>query len=476
MSGKPEKVVIIGAGPAGLTAGLGLAEAGVQVEILEAEERVGGLCASIPFSNCYFDLGGHRFITKDAEVQKFIEDTMGDELLTRPRKSVIFLKGKALGYPVKASDILLKLGPLFSANAFADYFFTYALQRLYPRSDSSFEQWVINRFGATLYNLYFGPYSEKLWGLKPCQISHKWAHQRIKLLNLWDVLLKMFLKGDNPATYADRFYYPKKGIGQVSGIIADKITNKGGVIRLRHNVSELSMSGDRITKIVSSDAGGAPRESFADIFINTAPLTDLIRMMRPCPDELTLSTANKMDYRSIRFFNVCIDAERVTDNTWIYIPELKYVFFRIQELRNWSPTVVPDGKTALTLEIACDYEDNIWTMPDAELWELCRKALESLGILKDAKITGYFSSYAKHAYPVYHLDYDEKVSRLYRYIAGIKNLRSIGRQGLFRYNNMDHSLKMGLLTARHLTEGLPFKNVMSIATENEIFDWQDPGR
>jgi len=475
---KPNKVVILGAGPSGLTLGLRLSEKGIPVEIIEQDDRVGGLCKSIPFNECYFDLGGHRFVTKDKDVQVFLEGLMGDDLLVRPRKSVIFLRDKVLDYPVSAKDIVAKLGMGFSIRACIDYFLTSFLQKLYPRLDSSFEQWVVNRFGVTLYNLYFGPYSEKLWGIKPCRISYKWASQRISLLNLWDVIARALLlkKADNPVTYANRFYYPKQGIGHIFEKMANKITKLGGIIHLSSSVCEVKNSDSKISSIVYKQPDGTVKEASGDYIVNTTPLPQFLQMFTNSDKGYIGEMACKNHYRSIRFMNVCLDMLSVTDNTWIYVPESKYIFFRIQELRNWSPTIVPKGKTALTLEIACDYKDDIWNMPEDKLWKVCCDNLIKLGLLKDDKSYAYFSSYARFAYPVYYLDYEENVSKLYSYLAKFKNLRSIGRQGLFRYNNMDHSVKMGLLTAEHLTNGYPFSEIMKIATEHEIFDWQDPGK
>ena len=474
---KPNKIVIIGGGPAGLTLGLKLAQDGVPVEILEAEERVGGLCMTIPFQGCYFDLGGHRFITKDDEVKLFIETLMGDKLLTRPRKSIILLKNKALNYPVKAQDVLTKLGLRFSINAFVDYSLTSILQKIYPRSDSSFKQWVVNRFGSTLYDLYFGPYSEKLWGIAPCRISHRWADQRISLLNLWDVLARMLWRKEaTPVTYANRFYYPEKGIGQICETMAREIEELGGTIRLSSPVCKVALRDDIITGITYISPDGSRRETSGDLIVNTSPLPQFIRMTGSLDNEDIESLTYNAHYRGIRFMNVCLDMPSVTDNTWIYIPEKEIIFFRIQELRNWSPTIVPEGKTALILEIACNENDEIWEMSDEELWKICYRDLVKLGLLKEDNATGYFSSYAPFAYPVYYLDYSENIKKIYSYISKIKNLRSIGRQGLFRYNNMDHSIKMGLLTAEHILQGHSFSRVMNIATETKIFDWQDPGK
>ncbi|MDD5673359.1 MAG: FAD-dependent oxidoreductase [Chitinivibrionales bacterium] len=474
---KPDSVVIIGAGPAGLTLGLKLAEQGVPVQILESDDCVGGLCKTIHFNNCYFDLGGHRFVTKDREVQLFLEELMGDDLLVRPRKSIIILNNKKLNYPITPLDIITKLGPSFTAKAFADFLLTSALQNFFPRPDSSFEQWVTNRFGTMLYNIYFGPYSEKLWGIKPCSISSHWASQRIPLLNLWDVVSRaLWRKHDTPATYARQFYYPKKGIGQICDRMAARIVQQGGAIRLNTAVTGLHASGDEIVSLSCQDTGGARREFRGEYIINTMPLPYFIQMCKMGEDGPAAPFAGRCDYRSIRFLHLCLDVPFVTDNTWIYIPEPHIPFFRVQELRNWNPELVPAKTTALTLEIACTYNDHIWTMPDDKLWDLCRPGLQRQGLLPDCAVTGYRSSYARFAYPMYFLEYEENVAAMYAFIARFKNLRSIGRQGLFRYNNMDHSIKMGMLTAENLLNGYPFSKIMAVATEKKIYDWQDPGK
>ncbi len=474
---RPDKVVIIGAGPAGLTLGLKLSEAKIPVEIIEADDRVGGLCKTLHYQGCSFDLGGHRFITKDKQTQGFLEQLMGGDLLLRPRKSIICLKNKKINYPVNAKDIVGKLGFKFASRAFLDYLLTSALQRLYPRLDSSFEQWMINRYGVTLYNFYFGPYSEKLWGIKPCQISHQWAEQRIMLLNLGDVVARMlWKKGNNPSTYAHQFYYPKAGIGQISEKMAEKIVALGGVIRVSSVLNAVNSSQDRISSVSYKTSDGSVKESKGEYIVNTAPLPYFIKLLAHDDNGYAEEATRNNYYRSIRFMHVCLDIPSVSDNTWIYVPDAEVIFFRIQELRNWSPTIVPEGKTALTLEIACNYNDTIWKMPEDELWGLCYKGLSRLGLLKEDKVLWHFSSYARHAYPMYGLDYAKNVNKMYAYISRIKNLRCIGRQGLFRYNNMDHSIKMGLLTAEHLLDGYPFAEVMKIATERAIFDWQDPGK
>lgn len=469
-------VIILGAGPAGLSAAWKLSEAGVDIQVIEAESQVGGLCRTIRKHGAYFDLGGHRFITKDKEVQRELELLMQDELLVRPRKSMIRLKGEYFRYPLDIKDVVWKLPPWFTTQAFVDYVLTMLLQKLFPRPDSSFENWVINRFGTVLYHLYFEPYSRKLWGIPPNTISAAWAEQRISLLNLADVFWRMLgKKKEEPKTYARQFYYPQHGIGQIPETMAEKILQNGGKIHLNSRVTQISVQDTRITGIVA-EHNGQEQIFSGDYYINTLPLPDVVRMLVPKVEEPYHILADKMDFRSIRFVNLLVNKEQVTDNTWIYIPEEQYLFFRIQEMRNWSPTTVPEGKTALILEIACNVGDSVWNANDAEITTRCIHDLEALGLLKAEDVDEYFTIRVEHGYPVYTLDYSRKVDRILRIIKAFPYFLSIGRQGLYRYNNMDHSIKMGFLSARHLLEGLPVSEILHIATEREIFDWQDPGK
>lgn len=474
---KKKHIVILGAGPGGLACAWKLSEAGFSLEVIEQESQVGGLCRTIRRDGFCFDLGGHRFITKDNQIQDEIENLMGDDLLVRPRKSVIRLRGKYFRYPLQVRDVLSKLSPAFNMKAFLDYSITSILQRIFPRPDSSFESWVTNRFGATLYEMYFAPYSQKLWGVSPNMISSAWADQRISLINLWDVLLRLLgKKKDMPKTYAQSFYYPKKGIGQICEAMAQKVILNNGLIHLNTKVERITVrSNEAIDILCSKD--GQYRKIKADYYISTIPLPDLTRMIRPRTDAKFCAIAEEMDFRSIRFLHLLVERARISDNTWIYIPESKFLFFRIQELRNWSQTCVPNNKTALTLEIACNEDDDIWRADEKYIFDICFDNLKELGLLKSKReVLDYFSSKTKHGYPMYTLDYSHKLDTLLRLILPIKNLITIGRQGLYRYNNMDHSIKMGILAASHLENGYPKEAIFSIGTEKKIFDWQDPGR
>lgn len=467
----PKKVLVLGAGPAGLSAAWKLAESGKEVTVLEKYDIPGGLCRTIKKDEFIFDLGGHRFLTQDKEVLDEIVNLMGDNLLQRPRTSVILLKKKYFKYPLDSKDLIFKMNPITSIICFFDYIFTRLKIKLFPKKDDSFEDWVINRFGKSLYNIYFGPYSKKLWGISPKKISADWSAQRISLLNLWDVFLRLFGKKKNtPKTYAKMFYYPQKGIGQIAEEMVKKIEGYGGKIYFNYCAKEFKQEGKNISEIIAQDKSGTLHSFSADQYVSTIPLDSLILGSTSNKNDTFNLAAKRMSFRGVLFLFMIVDLPKVTDNTWMYIPEEHYFFFRIQEPRNWSPTTVPPGKTSLILEISCSWGDSIWNMSDEEIYNKCVDSLKKLKLFDVSKITEYFTSRIGHAYPIYDLNYKEYLTVALNYANSIENLISIGREGLYRYNNMDHSIKMGLMAAKYLQGEIPFEEILKIAIDQGNFE------
>ncbi|MDP2905019.1 MAG: FAD-dependent oxidoreductase [Candidatus Omnitrophota bacterium] len=464
------KIVVLGAGPAGLSCAWKLAEAGYEVVVLEKEDQVGGICRTIRRGDYLFDLGGHRFITKDEELGRVIQELMADELLTTPRKSVIRLRGKYFQYPLELKNLFFNMDKLFLIESMCDYIYSVVSKRLLNKQDASFEDWVVNRFGRALYNVYFGVYTEKLWGISPKQISADWAAQRISLLNLWDVLTRLAGKESNrPKTYALEFAYPKAGIGRISDRMREEIEKNGGKIILGAKVNKIFLDDVKIKK-VGYQHGGELKDISADWIVSSIPINEFIGSMDPAPRPEYAQAAKAMRFRAVRFLNLIVDAEEVTDNTWMYIPEKSFLFFRIQEPKNWSRASAPAGKTSLILEIACNPGDEIATAPEEIIFDRCKKDLDKLGLFDTSKIREYFTTYVEHGYPIYDLTYKDKVAGATRLLKSISNLVPIGRQGLFRYNNMDHSIKMGFLAAEHILHGGMETRIFSIASESVAFE------
>jgi len=464
------KVLILGAGPAGLAAAWKLASAKVEVEIIELENQVGGLCRTIKHGDYTFDLGGHRFITQNIQLADEIKELMGDELLDRPRTSTIRLQGKYFHYPLEVMNLLKKMNIFTSIKCFLDYAFTCIKNKVSHHEDLSLEDWVVNRFGQSLYNIYFGPYSSKLWGRPPTQISSEWAAQRISLLNLWDVFLRLLGKKKNmPKTYATRFYYPKKGIGRMTERMCEEATKFGAILHLNTQVKEIVLEENKV-KGVEVIENGQTKYFSADYIISSLPLPEMIKMIRPQVSPEYIDIVNSMKYRGIRFMNLCINKEKISENTWIYIPEEEFLFFRIQETKNWSPYHVPAGKTGLILEIACNEGDEIWNNPDYLIYKRCIDELKKLGFDIEGKVEDYFSTWIKHAYPIYDLNYREKLAKIYSLLAKLENFIPCGRQALYRYNNMDHSIEMGFAASKYILKGTPKAEIFKIAAEAVPFE------
>ncbi|RMF92642.1 MAG: FAD-dependent oxidoreductase [Candidatus Schekmanbacteria bacterium] len=466
-----KKVIILGGGPAGLSAAWKIAQANHTVIVVEKENQVGGLCMTVQYGDYHFDLGGHRFITQNVELANEIYSLMTDEIITRNRKSVIRLQGEYFSYPLEAKDLLKKLKLSVSIKCFVDYLYSILRCKLFNVKDISFEDWVVNRFGRSLYEIYFGPYSQKLWGVMPNQISSDWAAQRISLINLWDVFLRLLGKKSNtPKTYATRFFYPEKGIGRIPEKMAEVVEEKQGTIYLGYSVEKIICKNNQIDEIIAKK-DGETLSLKGDYFISTIPLPEFIQKIEPSAPEEILKISKEMKFRSLVFLNILLDKEMVSDNTWMYIPELCYLFMRIQEPKNWSPHSAPPGKTSLILEIACNAGDEIWRADKKTLYDRCVDDLDKIGFsdIKE-KTIDYFLTYAEHAYPIYRLNYKEQLKKTIPFINSFENLVCCGRQGLFRYNNMDHSIEMGLLAAEHVLFGLPKNEILKIASEEEIFE------
>ncbi len=471
-----QKIVILGGGPAGVACGWKLAEQGHEVIVIERDDQVGGQSITVKRGDWRFDLGGHRFFTKYRDVEQAVVDLLGDERMVTDRKSVIRLNNQYIQYPLELGDLLSRMNPLVTARAGIDYLTAAAKTRIFGFNDASFEDWIVNRFGRTLYQIYFGMYTEKLWGIPGTSISADWAAQRISLINLWDVFVRLLGKNqekETPRTYLSEFIYPKYGIGTIPDRMAEKITAAGGKIILNAPVTSLDVDkNNRITEVHFLE-NGEPQSITCDQVINTIPLPEMVEMMGMHKTAEDLRVLQNMRFRALRFLNITLDFPLVSDNTWIYIPEEKYVFMRVQEPRNWSPYNAPEGKTSLILELACNRGDAMWHEDDEVLFRQCVPQLIELGLLRPdqkGKILDYFSTEMTHAYPIYDLDYQQKIDHAVRLCDQVPNLTTLGRQGLFRYNNMDHSLKMAFQCADYWGQPAMKQRIRSVATEQQYLE------
>ncbi len=445
--------VILGGGLAGLSAGVALARARKSVLVLERDSAVGGLARTVSHGAFRFDLGGHRFFTKDKRIEAFLRELMGRELAAVPRKSQILLGRRYIDYPLKPLNAVSGLGVRTTARILLDY----AVERLKssfksPR-DGSLEEWVVGRFGRTMFRIYFKEYSEKVWGIECDRISMEWAERRIQGLSLGVAIRKALFgsAGEGVATLAEEFLYPPLGIGRIAERMREEIDLRNRVLTSAR-AERLEHSAARVERVIAED-GGRERAFEGDEFISTIPLTSLVRMLHPKAPQGVLEAASKLRYRDLVVVAVMVGCERVTDQTWIYVPDRRIPFSRIHEPTNWSPKMAPEGKTLLVAEHFCSRGDGTWGATDGELIETTTAHLERLGFIGRREVEDAVVLRIPNAYPLFEVGYREHQERICDYLARFENLHIAGRSGAFAYMNMDHAIASGIEAAERILEG-----------------------
>jgi protoporphyrinogen oxidase len=462
-----KRVVVIGGGPAGLTAAYELAQYDLQPIVIEKGDKVGGLARTENYKGFYFDMGGHRFFTKSEEVKKMWREVLGDDFFHRPRLSRIYYQKRFFFYPLKPFNALRGLGLLESILIVLSYL----RWRFFPyRREDTFEQWVTNRFGRRLFRTFFKTYTEKVWGIPCSELRAEWAAQRIKDLSLKTALLSMFLKPrETIKTLIDEFDYPRLGPGMMWNAVKDQIERRGGVVRMNTEVVEIHRCGNRIDGVEVSCGGRRDIISGTD-FISSMPITEVIQKLDPPPPATALEAAAKLNYRD--FLTVCLvvnEPELFPDN-WIYIHDPEVKVGRIQNFKNWSPDMVPDpAKTSLGLEYFCAEGDALWNMPDADLIELGKRELNRIGLASYAAIEDGCVFRVPKSYPVYDAEYRDYLGVVRAFVDGLENFQTVGRNGLHRYNNQDHAMLTGMLAVRNAVLGEK-NDLWSVNTDQEYHE------
>jgi protoporphyrinogen oxidase len=446
---KPESapVAVLGAGPAGLTAAYRLVERGLPVIVFEADDQVGGLARTVVRDGYRFDLGGHRFFTKSAEVEALWEELLGPELLVRPRLSRIYWRGRFIEYPLRPADVVAKLGPVEVARSLASY----ARARLRPRCDEeSFEEWVSSRFGRRLFELFFKTYTEKVWGVDTQELRAEWAAQRIADLSPWSALRAALPGGgERPKSLIEEFRYPRLGPGQMWEEMTRRIERGGGELRLEAAVECLEVERG---EVVAVRAGGERVEVAAAI--SSIPLRTVVGVAEPAPPRAVVVAAAGLRYRDFLTVALPVEGEPPFPDNWVYVHDPRARIGRIQNFRAWSPWMTPDPRrSCLGLEYFCFEGDDLWSSPDEELVELGRREVAALGLVDAEGVHGGHVVRVPKAYPVYDAEYAGRVERIRGWLGGISNLQQIGRNGLHRYNNSDHSMLTAMRAVENLCDG-----------------------
>ena len=446
-------VVVIGAGPAGLTAALELVERGRSVTVLEADSVVGGISRTVVADGWRFDIGGHRFFTKVPSVKerwhKILDD---DDFLTRSRLSRIFYNRKFFDYPLKAANALRNLGIVEAVRAVSSYLWA----RIRPPKDqSTFEGFVSARFGRRLYSIFFESYTQKVWGMHPSVMPADWAAQRIKNLSLGRAVLDALLPRRGGRTdvtsLIDEFLYPRLGPGMMWDRAAEQVTDRGGTIVMHATAEVIRHDGGKVTEIVVRTAEGEMTMPASGGVISSMPLGHLVNALEPAPPADVLEAASTLTHRDFLTVAITVPENAAFPDNWIYIHEPAVEVGRVQNFGAWSPDMVEPGTTCLGLEYFVQEGDQLWTKADTDLIEMARRELEYLGLADTEQMGGGWVVRMPKAYPVYDADYGAAIERIGKWLAEeVPMVQPVGRNGMHRYNNQDHSMLTAMLAVENL--------------------------
>jgi protoporphyrinogen oxidase len=479
------KAVIVGGGPAGLTAGYELSKQNAPVVVLEGDpEYVGGISRTVNYKGYRFDIGGHRFFSKSREVEDLWTEIAGADMLDRPRSSRIYYRGQFYTYPLKPFEALSKLGLFESARCMLSF----ARARISPTPNpKTFEDWVVNQFGDRLFRIFFKTYTEKVWGMKCQEISADWAAQRIKGLSLGSAIKHALMPKRKPKnndrtqvvkTLIDTFRYPRLGPGMMWEACAMKIRQLGGQVLLGHTVTGCRYDSERKVWIVTTrDAQGQTEEFLGENLVSSMPIRELVAQIQPSLSQDVSRAGKSLRYRDFLTVGLIVhDAGRFTDN-WIYIHDPSVQVGRVQNYKSWSPEMVPDpAYCSYGLEYFCFEGDGLWSAPDEQLIALAKKEIQQINLADAANIVDGVVIRQKKAYPVYDDAYQQHVDTIRAALEKqFPTLHLVGRNGMHKYNNQDHAMMTAMLTAKNILAGKREYDVWAVNQDAEYHEAGEAG-
>ncbi len=444
-------VVIIGAGPTGLTAAYQLNKVGQKTVVLEKEAIVGGIARTENYKGYGVDIGGHRFYTKVKEVDALWHEILADDFLYRPRLSRIYYNNKFFYYPIRFFDALFKLGLVETVRIGLSYIWIRI--RPYPKEDN-FEEWVSNRFGRRLFQIFFKTYTEKVWGIPCTDIKAEWAVQRIMGLSLTTAIKDTLFKPqkDTAKSLINNFHYPRQGPGMLWERVQTLIEQEGHQVLVDSDVVELQMNGRRVKQVVAANDQGSFSVT-GHHFISSMPLNELVLKMKPAPPPEIVEAARRLTYRDFLTVALIINRDNLFPDNWIYVHSSGVQVGRIQNFKNWSPDMIPNsspGTTCIGLEYFCNESDELWQMSDVDLVALGRQELVKLGLVEIENVVDGTVFRQPKAYPIYTGEYKSYLDTIKAHIDSITNLQTAGRNGLHKYNNQDHSMLTAMLAVKNI--------------------------
>jgi len=449
----PGHVVILGAGPAGLAAGHELSINGAKVTVLERNDYVGGLCRTVEYKGYKFDLGGHRWFTKNEDLNNWFRRLMGDEIVMVDRISRIYYGGKYFFYPVRFSDILKKTGPFTILHAGFAFMWAMLAHSISNKPPANMKEAYVAQFGSKLYDMFFRRYSEKVWGL-PCEkLSADWVSQRSQGLSIWTIVREALLanKKEQVTSLIDNFMYPRDGYMRIPERMAEDVRSQGNDVQLGAAVTRLTYHGANDIEVFYQQ-NGEERSVRANAVLSTLPLGLLVQMLTPACGKKVVEAARGLVFRDLVTVNAIFKRKQVSPDTWLYVQDEDVLFGRLHEPKNWSAAMVPDDEhTSVVLECFCTRGDSVWNMTDKEIVQRClRDLVDKLKFVRDEDFEDAAVVRTTQTYPVYDLQYSKKIATIKGFLEDFEGLHIVGRGGTFRYNNADHSIEMGLLLGRKL--------------------------
>jgi protoporphyrinogen oxidase len=467
-------IVVIGAGPAGLTAAFQLHKHGLRCTVLEADDQVGGISRTVERDGWRFDIGGHRFFTKVSAVDGLWHEILpAEDFLLRPRKSRIFYDGKYFDYPLKPGNALRNLGPIEATRCIGSYLWA----RLRPPADqTNYEGWLVARFGWRLYRTFFKTYTEKVWGVPVSEMPADWAAQRIKSLSLGKAIAGALRPRRNQkeiTSLIEEFQYPKYGPGMIWEACREKVTTQGSEVIMQAEVVALRHADGRASSVIAAHRDGTRSERPCAEVISSMPISQLIQAMDPPAPSDVRAAADDLRYRDFLTVALMVAADKVAwrDN-WIYVHDPSVRTMRIQNFGSWSPYLVKDGRNVLGLEYTLFEGDKTWEASDEELIESGKGELEQLGLIRSADVEGGYVIRQRRAYPIYDERYRANIEKIRSWLSEhAQNVHPVGRNGMFRYNNQDHSMYTAMLTVENIATGAGH-DIWAVNVEEEYHEQQ----
>ncbi len=445
-----DRIVVIGAGPAGLTSAYLLAKQGYRVTVLEGTGDIGGISKTAQYKGYRFDIGGHRFFTKITPVQALWEELLADEFIDVPRLSRIHYRGRYFNYPLKALNALTGLGLINAVRIVISYLDA----QINPSPvEDTLDQWVTNRFGKRLYEIFFKTYTEKVWGIPCTEVRAEWAAQRIQGLSLARAILSatsLNRRSTDIKSLINSFKYPRYGPGQMWETCAQKVQELGSEVLMHHLATHIELTDGRASAVVAQTPDGERRFE-ADHVISTTDIRALVRALGDAMPDTAKRAGEGLAYRDFLTVALILERQDLFPDNWIYVHTPGVKVGRIQNFNNWSAAMVPNpAHTCLGLEYFCFEGDGLWNSTDAELVALGSKELEELGMAKASDVVDGTVVRMPQAYPTYDGHYREHLDEIRRHIDPIPNLHTVGRNGMHKYNNADHSMYTAMLTLENM--------------------------